>query len=816
MNERQQQLALEEEADDAASARKLLELVTKAGEGDTTAPRAVALLARMYSEVAARLKEIADVKTRGSGGKLKGWLRKLDVDVAAVIAVRECVRLCSVSDVINRPVVFQDLAIGIGRLYELEVRIAEAEKVNPLYMFKVHDQIKDRGTVSTHHIRVTYNTAYDNIMKGEIDSGLSRSDLCQLGKHGVDACYAAGLIYSVRLPAKGGVIVVWYLVPEVWDFLHSYNQSDVRRVTDKQNSAMLCHPDTWENHMDGGYLSLRRKTEMPLLPVRQLRKSVRQRIADAFTAEAMPVPFKVANYLQGQAFALHQPTYTSIVRVWEQGGGVLGVPQRAAPAKPPFPFADGWDKNVATPEELDSFMLWKRKMARYYTNLKHWRGKVQEVGEYLRAIKKTPARMWFPTFYDTRSRLYYRGLPNPQGSDLAKGALHFADKKPLGPDGVFWLKVHIANAYGYDKVRFSERVKWVDRNWMAISLALDEPENKPEVFGKDSPWVMFGAAWELREALRSGNPEAYCTGIPVHMDATCSGLQHFSAALRDPEGARYVNLYDAGGECKADIYSMVASLAMQAITNDLSCEDLAVRKMAEFWHRVGMSRALAKKPIMTYVYGATIRSTAQHIAYVLDEQGVSFPEEAKWYEYCNYAAHKLFRGIAETVPAAAAAMRWLKEVAQAVPCGKRMEWRTPTNFLAQQDYIGYDLVRVKVRSCGLDNIMVRNYNDKTVTHKMSSAAAPNFVHSMDASHMMLVSDAMQDAGACMVAIHDSFGTHPSDVRRMHGIIRDTFVKLYHGKNPLAEFLWDAGGIGNTPPRGNFDINQVLDSEFFFC
>ena len=816
MDLRQQQLSAEEAADNAAAAEKLLELSKRAAEGDVSLPRAAALLARVYADVAQALQVIADVKTRGAGGKLKGWLRNIPKDVAAVIAVRECIHLCSSSDSINRPVVLQDLAINIGKLIELEVRIAEASAVNPLYMMKVHDRIKEHGTTNERHIRAVYNAAYEQVMKGEIDSGLTRSELCQLGKHAVSACEAAGLIYSERRTASGGMIVVWHLNPEVQEFLHSYDETDVRRVTDKLQSAMMCPPDEWTTHADGGYLSMRRKTEMPLLPIRTLRKNVRSRMAAEFTADKMPLPFKVANYLQGVAYACHRPTFEAILRVWNTGGNVLGVPLKNAPKKPELSLPPTWDKHNATEEELLHFMQWKRAAVAYYTKLKHWRGKVQEVGGFIRAVKSCPDNMWFPVFYDTRGRLYYRGTPNPQGSDIARGVLHFAEKRPLGAEGLFWLKVHIANAYGYDKVRFIDRVRWVDQHWKSIERALDAPEDYPDVFGDDSPWVMFSAAWELREALRSGNPTAYKTGIPVHMDATCSGLQHFSAALRDSTGARYVNVIGGNSETKADVYSMVAGVAMQEVLADLQSEDEEQRRMAEFWQKIGMPRALAKKPVMTYVYGATVRSTARHIATVLDEMGVIFPEEAKWYEYCNYAAHKLFRGIAATVPAAASAMRWLKEVAQSIPCGKRMEWRTPTGFLAQQDYIGFDVVRIKVRSCGLDSILVRNYNDKTQPLKMSNGAAPNFVHSMDASHMALVATALHDAGANMVCIHDSFGTHACDVPLMHRVIREAFVQLYDNKNPLAEFLWDAGGIGSTPPRGNLDIKQVLDSEFFFC
>lgn len=43
---------------------------------------------------------------------------------------------------------------------------------------------------------------------------------------------------------------------------------------------------------------------------------------------------------------------------------------------------------------------------------------------------------------------------NHLGSDLCRGMLAFAERKPLGPEGLDWLKIHLANLCGKDKVRF--------------------------------------------------------------------------------------------------------------------------------------------------------------------------------------------------------------------------------------------------------------------------------------------------------------------------------------------------------------------------
>lgn len=811
--ELQVQYELEQDAD--AAARRLQELTTAAKAGDVSAPRAHSIIARMHGEVAELLSAEAAVMTRGIGGKYKSWLRKIDPNVAALIALRECLSQCSA--VSAHSVTAQSLCTCIGQLYETEVRVKEADVVNPMYMQKIHEQIKDRCTTSKSHLRNVFNTAYDRVMKGEIESELTRSELLMIGKYGVNACIEVGLIEINRTVGSRGHLIHYTLTEELREYLHGYTHKDVLTIVDRASGAMLCKPEEWTNLADGGYITPRRKMAYPLMNVRGIRKSERARVVTAFTSENMPTVFKVANYLQGTAFSVHKPTFDAVLRVWGTGGGVLGVPTKSGPTEPVFPFnRETWAAASAPEDELAVFHAWKRSMVRWYDALRTWRGKVREIGGFIKVSSACPEEFWFPMYMDKRGRWYYRGTPNPQGSDMAKAVLHFHDKKPLGATGVYWLKVHIANSYGFDKERFDERARWTEQNWDTIQAALDEPENHPDVWGKDAPWCMFSAAWELREAYRTGNPAGYACGIPVHMDATCSGLQHFSAMLRDPVGARYVNLTDEL-QCgpKQDIYGRVATLALHSIQRDLESADEAIRAMAAWWIQTGIDRALAKKPVMTYVYGATLKGTAEFVQdYIECEKGIPWPQDARADVYARYCAKKLFQGIAGAVPAAAEAMRWLREIAQQQPNGKRMEWVTPTGFVVQHDYQGYDEVRIKLRSCGLTDVLIRNWNNDTQTIKMQNAISPNFVHALDAAHITLTASAMQDAGLSMVGIHDSFGTHACDVPSMHKILREQFVQMY-SRNMLGEFLWDVGATSELPQRGNLELSQVLDSEFFF-
>ena len=819
LNQREAQLKYELDSDAAAQAARLQALIKASSEGDPELPRAHVLIGRMCAIVQDELKAVSKVATRGIGGKYKTWVRALPTDVAAVIAIRECIRMCTSH---GTHVHIQDLTSNVGKLWELEVRIRQAEKVNPAYMQKIHDQVEEKGTRNLGHIRRLYNVAIERVFKGTLDLSLTKIEMMQIGKFGVDACYRAGLIDTVRGTNRGGTTVAYVLSPEISAFLRGYTHDDVRNLISKEETRMLCPPDAWTNLSDGGYLSIRRKAAAPLLNVRKLRKSVRAAVAAEFTAEKMPQVFAAGNYLQSIPFRMHGPTSDAIVRVWQAGGNIMGVPDVKGPRKPEFPFSPEWVKETAPEEELSVFNRWKRSTAAYFDELREWRGRVREVGAFMKACREADGPYWFPVYFDSRGRWYYRGLPNPQGSDLAKAVIHFNEQRPLGHRGLFWLKVHIANSYGYDKERMQDRARWTEQHWPQILAALDEPENHPDVWGKDAPWCMFAACWELREALRSARPEEYRTGIPVHMDATCSGLQHFSALLRDPVGGQYVNLTDPMG-CgpKQDIYSRVATNTLQVIQRDTMSDDADIAALAAWCVDVGIPRSLAKKPVMTYVYGATLRGTAEHIEAVLGkevlpEAGKTWLDDTRTFEHCVYIAKKLFQGIAAAVPAATSAMHWLKEIARQQPSGQRMTWHTPTGFWVQHDYQDFSDTKVKLNSCGIKYTMVRDWQEGTRAHAMVNAISPNFVHALDASHLTMVANAMALEHLNMVAIHDSFGTHPCDVDRMHHHIRQEFVHLYSRPNLLTEFLWEVGGIGEPTTRGSLDLTDVLESEFMFC
>lgn len=60
--------------------------------------------------------------------------------------------------------------------------------------------------------------------------------------------------------------------------------------------------------------------------------------------------------------------------------------------------------------------------------------------------------------------------------------------------------------------------------------------------GAEKPWEALAACMEVRTALATGNPAEYVSRLPVQIDGSCNGLQHYAALGRDIAGGYSVNL----------------------------------------------------------------------------------------------------------------------------------------------------------------------------------------------------------------------------------------------------------------------------------
>jgi DNA-directed RNA polymerase len=74
-----------------------------------------------------------------------------------------------------------------------------------------------------------------------------------------------------------------------------------------------------------------------------------------------------------------------------------------------------------------------------------------------------------------------------------------------------------------------------------------------------------------------------------------------------------------------------------------------------------------------------------------------------------------------------------------------------------------------------------------INAKLQRTAFPaNFIHSLDATHIIMSAIACKEHGLDFAVAHDSFWTHACDVNTMSKVLREQFIKLH--QQPLMENL----------------------------
>ena len=108
--------------------------------------------------------------------------------------------------------------------------------------------------------------------------------------------------------------------------------------------------------------------------------------------------------------------------------------------------------------------------------------------------------------------------------------------------GTEYLKIDIANNFGLDRLKWSDRLHWFDNN---------EPDLDSLSHRAKHP-ILFRKAVRAMHKVRKGEPTNHVMGL----DATASGLQIMGAMSGCHNTARAVNLINTGErEC---VYSFVA------------------------------------------------------------------------------------------------------------------------------------------------------------------------------------------------------------------------------------------------------------------
>ncbi|KAG5984378.1 hypothetical protein E4U55_005053 [Claviceps digitariae] len=568
---------------------------------------------------------------------------------------------------------------------------------------------------------------------------------------------------------------------------------------------MVVEPRPWRQLNEGGFLES--KTSL----VRVKPSDVEQRlyaIAAVRNGDFDQI-FQALDVLGKTAWRINNNVLKVMMEVWNSGEAIANIPPLKIDLEiPPEP------ESSADPLLRRTWIRAVKEIENERSGLHSQRCFMNLQLEVARTFRNQT--IYFPHNVDYRGRAY--PIPtylNHMGADHTRAILKFARGKELGKHGLRWLKIHLSNLYGLDKTSFDEREAFANDNLSNIVESATNPLHGSRWWLKaEDPWQCLATCFELKAAHELPDPTKFVSQLPVHQDGTCNGLQHYAALGGDTWGARQVNLEP--GERPADVYSAVASLVNQAIDRDAANNNETARIL-----QGKITRKVVKQTVMTNVYGVTFSGAKKQVCKQIE---ALYPEIEKKSRISTtllstYVARHIFSALASMFRGAHDIQYWLGEICgrvcraltpaqlQQIADGKSADGveKTGKGKKAKETKEGFDELKSHFRSsvvwttplrmpvvqpyrkCRMKEIRtclqtvaypLNDQTDPVNRRKQLQGFPPNFIHSLDASHMLLSALECDKQDLTFAAVHDSFWTHAADIDTMNGILRDAFIRIH--------------------------------------
>jgi DNA-directed RNA polymerase len=802
------------------------------------------------------------------------FLQCCENEVAAYITMKV------VMDMLHSDSSYQHIAITIGERIEDQVRFTKLDSQAEKYMEKVKKNLeRSRSKLYKHKHRVMVAAEKSLADKAapQDDDKVTRWESwtkeihLQVGQTLMAAMegsvfYNGEPVFFRYVASAGGKKQITKLQTSesIGAWVHEFREH-VAQLAPAYGPCVV-PPRDWKTPFNGGFHT--EKVASRIRMVKGPREHVRK-----LTIKQMPMVYKAVNALQRVEWVINTKVLDVAQEVVRLNLG-YGVPsfqpiidRDNKPGNPvPVEFQDlrGAELKAAlTPEQWDSFLSWKSECARLYTAETKRGSKSAAVARMLGQARKYAQfpHIYFVYTLDSRSRVYAQSSTlSPQSNDLGKSLLRFKEgRQLLTVEDLRWFLVCGANLWGWDKKTFDVRVSNAmaeEFQEMCRDIASD-PLTFTQWVKADEPYEFLAWAFEYAEYLdkvEEGRSDEFYTHLPVHQDGSCSGIQHYSAMLRDSVGAAAVNLKPS--DSPQDIYGRVAEVVIEKNNAAISAPDGTIfksgsveldaeqlREMGRSWLSIGITRSLTKKPVMTLPYGSTRitcrEAVADYLADLEEKEAKAAAQEQRGInpvhpfggdsyitegQALNYMTALIWPSISEVVKAPVVAMKMIRSLARAAARrNEALEYPLPTGFILYQKIMSTDLLRVRTQLLGMINMYLSVETDIVDEAAMMGAAAPNFVHGHDASHLIMTVCDLVDKGVTSIAvIHDSFGTHAPRTADLRDSLKGQMIAMYQDRHALADLVavheerWLCDLGITVPELGDFDLNEIMDSEYVFA
>ena len=780
----------------------------RANGKETETPGAKLVMQSTIEPMAAAITTLLKQGDKRRGRKLKAfaYLSKLPTDVAAFLTAKV------ILDSVTLRLPIMKTALAIGSALEDEERFANFADQEPVLFKTLRDDLVRRTSNKDWWRRVIVHEMTEADISWE---AWAASDKVHLGMQCIHLFIQATGMVHIVYAKKGKNNTHVYLEPSEECLALIVERNKRCELLSPALMPTVVPPKPWAGTRDGGYWFLTR-------PLPFIKTHNRSYLKEVENNPSTPRIYQAVNAMQETAWRVNGPVLKVLRHVWDNALPLGGLSFRVEQALPPCPACKG----VVDPKSKDhdcfnddkgALTEWKRAASKVHTLNGKNRSKQLQVAKVLWVAEKfkEDAAMYFPTQLDFRGRAY--SVPmflNPQGADWAKGLLTFAHGKPITDDrAAGWLMIHGANTYGFGKVSLEDRIGWVEENEADILACAEDPLGHTFWSDADKPWQFLAFCFEYAGFKEHGM--GFVSSLPVALDGSCNGLQHFSAMLRDPIGGAAVNLLPS--DKPNDIYQTVCDRLIEKLKASSS-------PMAAQWLSLKLDRKLTKRPVMTLPYGSTMFSCREYVADWLSEQQHGWGEDTLDAEL--FCTKLIWQSIGETVVAARQAMDWLQKAARAASKDLQpVRWTAPDGLLIEQAY--FDLEKYQVRTQLGERVMklwLRRETGKLDKRRQANGISPNFVHSMDAAALRLYVLLANDRGISSFAlVHDSYGTLAADTDMSAACLREAFMGMYQDRNYLEELrtslarsVSDPAKLPVVPTMGSLNLGEVKNAEYFFA
>ena len=646
------------------------------------------------------------------------------------------------------------------------------------------------------------------------------------------------------------------LMLDKMDFDSMWNEPMLAPITYK--------PTAWEEIDTGCYKDEAVASFVPLVRAANAkqRQAIRHQLKLKKLAGDTPDYIKALNAIQDTPLSINKFMLEVVNFCWETGELVEKFPRKEYYDYPERP--ENYD-------DLDSKQKkgWRLKCKERMIKNREVDGARAVFDQDIRTARELSEykEFYLPWNLCFRGRCYPVPFFNYHRDSHIKSLFLFSNKQKVTSDGFNWLCIHIANVGDFNKISkasLDERLQWaVENQQMIYNCGRNFIENIETWKTADKPFEFLAAAHEFANII---DDEDYECGLPIAIDGTNSGVQHYAAASLSATDGEMVNLTNT--ERPQDVYQKVADNALMKLQKISDKVDLdktilslypnyegklrsqAYRdrkktfpELAKLWLDYGVSRSTVKRNCMTYGYSSKKYGFSDQLIddfmkplkdKVMRGELDRHPFQDVERKAASFLAAINYQAIEEVISSVADGMEFFQATVDALTAeNKAMRWETPIGFPVVQKYTHWNAKKVRIflydrvaRVEKRSQITVRERDENKIDRKKSrSAISPNIIHSMDASHLMsTVLHCKKEGINDFFVIHDSFATTINDTSKLYSCVREAFIDMYQDwclYSDIQEQIRQQLNNPNTnklkdiPKKGNLNLDEIRNSAYCF-